>query len=86
MDHNVWSAYLKNWTGASFADALSAYPGPVHLLYGAEDALVTAEYLGTTAAGLPDAELVRIDEAGHYPMLEQSVRTVRLWESALLNA
>lgn len=83
MDHDVWDAYLANWTGADFADQLSVYDGPVTLAYGDSDPFVTKEYLESTAQALSHASLVPITSAGHYPMIEQTRQTVDLWESAL---
>lgn len=86
MDQSVWDAYLANWTGASFADSLSLYGGPVTIAYGASDPFVTKEYIGDTAAALTNATVVPIESAGHYPMVEQTVQTVALWENALNSA
>jgi pimeloyl-ACP methyl ester carboxylesterase len=86
MDQSVWDAYLANWTGANFADSLSLYDGPVTIAYGDSDPFVTKEYIGDTVKALKNASLVPIEGAGHYPMVEQTVQTVQLWENALNNA
>ncbi|WP_409185927.1 alpha/beta fold hydrolase [Amycolatopsis sp. VS8301801F10] len=83
MDQATWSAYLKNWTGADFVKELGAFPGPVRICYGADDGLVNAAYLEETVTGLARADLVRLEGAGHYPMLEQPEASVAQWEDAL---
>lgn len=83
MDQRCWDAYLDNWTGAAFGDALHRCEAPVTVCYGVEDGLVTADYLASTMAGLRRSELLPIEGAGHYPMTEQTAAAVRLWESAL---
>ncbi|MGW4401127.1 alpha/beta fold hydrolase [Amycolatopsis nivea] len=83
MDQRCWDRYLDNWTGAAFGDALHRCEAPVTVCCGAEDGLVTADYLASTMAELRRGELLPIAGAGHYPMTEQTAATVRLWESAL---
>ena len=83
MDQSTWDAYLANWTSADFAGAVSTYEAPTTLAYGVSDPLVTADYLAETVAALRDGQLVPIEGAGHYPMVERPEETVRLWEEAL---
>jgi pimeloyl-ACP methyl ester carboxylesterase len=85
LDQGVWDAYLANWSAADFGDSLALYDGPVTLAYGDSDPFVTKEYLAGTAQALKNASLVPIESAGHYPMVEQTVQTVLLWEDALTN-
>jgi pimeloyl-ACP methyl ester carboxylesterase len=85
LDQGVWDAYLANWTAADFGDSLALYGGPVTLAYGDSDPFVTKEYLEGTAQALKNVSLVPIESAGHYPEVEQTVQTVRLWEDALTN-
>jgi pimeloyl-ACP methyl ester carboxylesterase len=82
MNKQSWDAYLANWTGPNFADAIGNYEAPTTLAVGAGDPFVTAEYLATTLSALQDGTLVSIPGAGHYPMLEQTNATVSLWEKA----
>jgi pimeloyl-ACP methyl ester carboxylesterase len=86
MNQAVWDAYLANWTSANFADSLSSYGGPVTLAYGDGDPFVTKDYLSATAKALKSVTVLPIEGAGHYPMVEQTVQTVQLWESAFNNA
>ncbi|AKO52810.1 hydrolase [Marinobacter psychrophilus] len=86
MNQSVWEAYLENWTKADFFNTLKNCSTPVTLAYGDSDPFVTAEYLSNTASSLSSGTLVAIDNAGHYPMVENSRETVRLWESAFIQA
>jgi pimeloyl-ACP methyl ester carboxylesterase len=85
MDRAVWESYLANWTGASFIADVGSYAAPTTVTYGDSDPFVTADYLADTVARLRAGRLVRIESAGHYPMVEQPEATVRLWEEALMN-
>lgn len=82
LDREVWEAYLANWSNASFGSELPGYHGRVILAYGESDPFVSKEYLQETADSLPNASMVAIEHAGHYPMVEAPVQTVRLWEDA----
>lgn len=83
MNQSTWDAYLANWTGADFADAVSSFDAPTTLAYGVSDPLVTADYLADTVARLRNGRLVPLEGAGHFPMVERPEQTVRLWEEAL---
>lgn len=85
LNKEVWDAYLANWSSAAFGSELANFRGPVTLAYGDSDPFVTKDYLAETASALPNANLVAIQDAGHYPAIEQPVQTVRLWEDALSN-
>jgi pimeloyl-ACP methyl ester carboxylesterase len=82
MNKQIWDAYLANWTGPNFADAVGDYAAPTTLAVGEGDPFVTAEYLASTLSALQHGTLVSIPGAGHYPMLEQTKATVTLWEKA----
>lgn len=86
MDQSVWEAYLENWTKADFFDTLKNCSVSATLAYGDSDPFVTAEYLSNTASSLSSGTLVSISKAGHYPMVENPQETVRLWESAFIQA
>lgn len=83
LDRDVWETYLANWSNSAFGGELPRYSGQVVLAYGASDPFVTKEYLQATADALPHASMIAIENAGHYPMVEQPVQTVRLWEDAI---
>ena len=83
MNKAVWDRYLANWTQADFAAELERYDGPVTLVVGDSDPFVTADYLASTVSALRSGTLVTIDEAGHYPMVEQPAATVNTWQQAL---
>lgn len=83
LDRTVWDAYLSNWSKASFGSELPNYRGRVTVAYGGSDPFVTKEYLADTVSALPSASASAINNAGHYPMVEQPTQTVRLWEDAL---
>ena len=83
MSQPVWDAYLANWTSPSFLSELKQYTGPATVLYGQSDPFVTAGYLADTIQALPNGQLQSIALAGHYPMIEQPVATVSLFEAAL---
>lgn len=82
LDRDIWEAYLANWSSASFGHELSGYSGQVILAYGDSDPFVNHAYLQETAAALPQGSMVAIERAGHYPMIETPVQTVRIWEDA----
>jgi pimeloyl-ACP methyl ester carboxylesterase len=66
--HYVWEPYLHN---PKLRHLLGRLTLPVLMLTGASDRLVTPGYYKSFAAALPHAELQSIQEAGHYPEIEQ---------------
>jgi pimeloyl-ACP methyl ester carboxylesterase len=86
MDQQVWETYLANWTGFDFADAVGRYSGPVTIAYGVRDPLITAGYLADSMIDLRGVRLLPIEDAGHYPMVEQAQATIRMWEEVLGDA
>lgn len=56
---------------------------PALVVHGSSDGLLPVPYAEELARLLPDAELAVIDEAGHYPMVEQEEEFVRVVEKFL---
>lgn len=56
---------------------------PTLVVHGASDGLLPVPYAEELARLLPDAELALIDEAGHYPMVEQEDEFLRIVEKFL---
>lgn len=83
MDKATWTAYLKNWTSPKFMQDLQKFRGPITLLYGETDPFVTSTYLQATVAAAHNASLHPIAQAGHYPMVENTVATQDAVEAAL---
>jgi pimeloyl-ACP methyl ester carboxylesterase len=86
MTDKTWEAYLANWTGPDFLDAVRALPTPVTLLYGESDPFVTRAYLADLADALTNGRTEEIPGAGHYPMIEAPAAAVARWEAALARA
>lgn len=84
LDRAAWERYLRNWLEPDFFDDLTAYTGPVSLMGGEHDPLVTQEYLADIATGIPHATVRSIANAGHYPMIESPQATVDAIEAAFL--
>jgi esterase len=70
----VVGALVDCWNdGSADAPATSAYDGPVLLLRGAGDPFVTSEMFAEgVEPRFPSAHSVVVDDAGHWPHLEQS--------------
>jgi pimeloyl-ACP methyl ester carboxylesterase len=67
--------FRHRWT-----DALIAYDGPAHVLWGKRDPVAVAAIAERLASELPRAELRWLDRLGHYPMLEDPAQ----WAEAAL--
>jgi pimeloyl-ACP methyl ester carboxylesterase len=73
--HYVWEPYLHD---PNLRQLLPRINPPVLIVAGTSDAAVTEGYYETFAGALSAAEVVRVDEAGHYPEIEQPARTTEL--------
>jgi pimeloyl-ACP methyl ester carboxylesterase len=73
--HYVWEPYLHD---PNLRQLLPRISPPVLIVAGTSDTAVTEGYYDAFARALPAAELVRVDEAGHYPEIEQPTRTTEL--------
>lgn len=83
MGRSTWSAYLANWTGAAFADAIQGLSTPTTFVLGERDPIATREHLAGTIDALARIEVVTLPDAAHYPMVERPEASVRAWEQAL---
>lgn len=63
-----WTPYLHN---PRLRRRLRRIRLPTQVLWGAQDRIVTPDYGRAFAAGIPGANFALIDDAGHYPQLEQ---------------
>ena len=55
------------------------------VVHGAEDGLLPVSYAEEMVRLIPEASLVVIERAGHYPMLEQEDEFIRVVEGFLTN-
>jgi len=69
---------LNNW---SVMDRLSEIQVPALVLAGRYDFLFPTEHQVALAAGIPDARLEVIENAGHAPHMEQQAEVVRIIKS-----
>jgi pimeloyl-ACP methyl ester carboxylesterase len=77
----AYADYLTAWTKTDFADAIKGKTTPVCVCIGEHDpAFTEAAMKQTYLAWLPNAELICIDNAGHYPMLETPVQLATIME------
>ena len=53
-----------------FTGAIETHPSPIAVLWGVEDPVAVVAMVDTLLAARPDAEVVRLDGVGHYPMVE----------------
>lgn len=67
----VFAGYLESWALDDFADEAATIRQPTLVIAGAHDAGVPEEWVRQSwLAALPQAELIVLPEAGHYPMDE----------------
>lgn len=67
----AFAGYLESWVLDDFAQAASRLQHPVLVVVGAHDAGITeAVVRATWLKALAHARLERLEEAGHYPMIE----------------
>jgi pimeloyl-ACP methyl ester carboxylesterase len=53
-----------------FTGAIERDPSPLHIVWGSDDPIAVAAMVDTLVAARPDATVHRLDEVGHYPMVE----------------
>ena len=79
---DAFADYLIAWTQTDFADEVKGMDVPVLVLYGEFDqALTEAAMKQTYMEWLPNADLMMIGNAGHYPMQEAPVDYVTKTEA-----
>ncbi len=79
---DAFADYLIAWTETDFADEVKGMEVPVLVLYGEHDQALTADAMKQTFMDwLPNAELMMIGNAGHYPMQEAPVDYVTKTEA-----
>ena len=57
-----------------FTGAIEADPAPLHVVWGLDDPIAVASMVDTLVAARPDATAVRLEDVGHYPMVEAPSR------------
>jgi pimeloyl-ACP methyl ester carboxylesterase len=72
--HYGWEPYMHN---PRLRHLLRRVAMPTLLVAGADDGFVPAGYYAALAEALPDAQLVSVAGAGHFPQVEQPAETVR---------
>ncbi len=60
-----------------FTGAIERDPSPLHIVWGSDDPIAVAAMVDTLVAARPDATVDRLDEVGHYPMVEAPERFLR---------
>jgi pimeloyl-ACP methyl ester carboxylesterase len=62
-------AHERRFTGAIESD-----PAPLHVVWGLDDPIAVPSMVDTLLAARPDATAVRLENVGHYPMVEAPQR------------
>jgi pimeloyl-ACP methyl ester carboxylesterase len=57
-----------------FTGAIESDPSPLHVVWGLDDPVAVPSMVDTLLANRPDATAVRLDNVGHYPMVESPAR------------
>jgi pimeloyl-ACP methyl ester carboxylesterase len=57
-----------------FTGAIESDPSPLHVVWGLDDPIAVPSMVDTLLAARPDATAVRLENVGHYPMVEAPVR------------
>jgi pimeloyl-ACP methyl ester carboxylesterase len=57
-----------------FTGAIETDPAPLHVVWGLDDPIAVPSMVDTLLAARPDATAVRLDNVGHYPMVEAPAR------------
>ena len=57
-----------------FTGAIESDPSPLHVVWGLDDPIAVPSMVDTLLAARPDATAVRLDNVGHYPMVEAPSR------------
>ncbi len=80
----VFSDYLRAFTGTDFSAECTGYKGPMLVLIGQHDQGVSDEFVRATFPVLyPQAALQVLPNAGHYPMIETPAHLVTVVEGFL---
>lgn len=81
---DVFSDYLRAFTGTDFSTECGNYRGPLLVLIGQHDQGVSDEFVRATFPRLyPQAVLQVLPNAGHYPMVETPAHLVTVIEAFL---
>jgi pimeloyl-ACP methyl ester carboxylesterase len=59
-----------------FTGAIETDPAPLHIVWGLDDPIAVPSMVDTLVAARPDATVVRLENVGHYPMMEAPARFV----------
>lgn len=79
---DAFAAYLDAWRGTDFSDQVGGLKMPVRAAIGEHDLALTREVMEATYLKLyPQADLIVLPNAGHYPMLETPVWLAREMEA-----
>jgi branched-chain amino acid transport system permease protein len=78
MAEPAWVGHAEALGRFDYRGRLSAFTGPVLVLRGGKDLLISEEMARETAAAFPDARLETIDGVGHSVMVEDPKRFVAL--------
>jgi pimeloyl-ACP methyl ester carboxylesterase len=70
--------HAERWHGA-----LRDWPKPLHLAWGMQDPVATENVLDGVLELRPSAPLIRLEELGHYPQVEDPKRLAGALKSAL---
>lgn len=57
-----------------FTGAIESDPAPLHVVWGLDDPIAVPSMVDTLLAARPDATAVRLENVGHYPMVEAPQR------------
>ena len=57
-----------------FTGAIETDPAPLHVVWGLDDPIAVPSMVDTLLAARPDATSVRLENVGHYPMVEAPAR------------
>jgi pimeloyl-ACP methyl ester carboxylesterase len=57
-----------------FTGAIESDPSPLHVVWGLDDPIAVPSMVDTLLASRPDATSVRLENVGHYPMVEAPAR------------
>jgi pimeloyl-ACP methyl ester carboxylesterase len=80
----AFSGYLPSWVRSDFHQEIEGNPVPILVAVGEFDGAINEEAMrGTYMQWYPNAELVAVANAGHYPMNETPVAFATLMEAFL---
>jgi pimeloyl-ACP methyl ester carboxylesterase len=57
-----------------FTGAIESDPSPLHVVWGLDDPIAVPSMVDTLVAARPDATAIRLENVGHYPMVEAPAR------------